>query len=136
MKRRRGERGLALMMALLVLLLVALASALLATELHRQQRQVRHEAGGLELRALADAALAETLAELALDSNFGGVVEHEFARGRIASTVETLASNRWLVRAEGRFGLRVRVVEAEVRRSGTQLQVVRWERVSAAEAKE
>ncbi|MDX2000492.1 MAG: hypothetical protein SF066_22455 [Thermoanaerobaculia bacterium] len=136
MSRRRGERGQGLLTALLVLLLVAIASALLATELHRQQRQVRQEAGGLELRALSDAALAETLAELAVDRNFAGVVEHEFARGRIASTVETLASNRWLVRAESRFGLRVRVVEAEVRRSGTQLQVVRWRRVSAAEAEE
>lgn len=123
-------------MALLVLLLVATASALLATELHRQQRQVRLEAGGLELRALADAALAETLAELALDGYFTGVVEHEFARGRIASTVEILAGNRWLVRAESRLGPRVRVVEAEVRRSGTRLHVVRWERVSAAEAEE
>jgi type II secretory pathway component PulK len=127
--RRRGERGAIFLTALLVLLLVAIASSLLATELHRQQRQVRDEAAGLELRALADAALAETLAELDLDSNFAGVVEHEFARGRFASWVETLAGDRWLVRAESRLGQRVRVVEAEARREDGRLRVVRWQRI-------
>lgn len=133
MKARRGERGQGLLTALLVLLLVSTAIGLLATTLHRQLRLVRQEAAALELRALSDAALAEALAELALDRNFAGSPEHPFGQGTIASEVEALATHRYRILARAERGLRWRTVEAEVQRIDGLLQVVEWHRVAGLE---
>lgn len=128
MRARRGERGYALLTALIVLVLVSISLALLATALQIRMRLVREEAEALQLGALSDAALAEALHALTYDRNFPGREEHPFGSGAIASEVEPLALDRYRVRATGIYAGQRRTVEAEVWRTYRGARVVRWRR--------
>jgi hypothetical protein len=143
---RRTESGYALLTSLLVLFLVSLSLALLATSLRLRMKLAQHEAGGVHLVALADGALAETLAHLYADPGFAGVAEHPLGRGTVKSRVESLGSGLYRVWATGAYAGRVRDVYAEVsrtvrmrevltaegtrRRPEVRLVVTRWRRVA------
>jgi type II secretory pathway pseudopilin PulG len=127
-RARPGERGYALLAALVVLLLVSISLALLATELQIRMRLVRQEAEALQLGALSDAALAEALYGLTYDRDFPGREEHAFGPGSISSAVEPLALDRYLVRATGLYAGQRRTAEAEVVRTYRGARVVRWKR--------
>ncbi|HYU36115.1 MAG TPA: hypothetical protein VEW48_28480 [Thermoanaerobaculia bacterium] len=129
MRARRREDGYALLAALVVLVLVSISLAILATALQIRMRLVRQEAQALELGALSDAALAEALYNLTYDQDFPGKGEHAFGAGAIASQVEKLGGNRYLVRATGTYAGQRRSVEAEVVRTYRGTRVVRWARV-------
>ena len=132
MRARRGERGYALLTALVVLVLVSISLALLAAALQIRMRLVREEIEALQLGALSDAALAEALYNLTYNRDFPGSEEHAFGSGSIASEVERLGENRYLVRATGTYAGQRRTVEAEVVRGGRGARVVRWKRRQAA----
>jgi len=126
----RGDRGYALLAALVVLVLVSISLAILATALQIRMRLVRQEAQALELGALSDAALAEALYNLTYDRDFPGKDEHAFGAGGIASQVEKLGGDRYLVRATGTYAGQRRSVEAEAVRTLRGTRVVRWKRSS------
>jgi hypothetical protein len=128
-RRVSTERGYALLMALVVTLLVSIALALLAAGLQLRMRLVRQEEQTLQLLALSDAAVAETLSSLTYDPYFDGVEEQSFGGGRIASTVTFLGPGRFEVVATATYARRERVVRAEVSRTPEGARVVRWERV-------
>lgn len=129
LRSRGGEEGFALLAALVVLLLVSISLALLATGLQVRMRLVQQEAEALQLGALSDAALAEALYNLTYDKDFAGKEEHPFGSGGIASTVEKLGVDRYLVRATGTYAGQHRTVEAEVWRTYRGARVVRWRRI-------
>jgi hypothetical protein len=115
--------------ALVVLLLVSISLAVLAAGLQVRMRLVRQEAETLQLGALSDAALAEALYGLTYDREFPGKDEHPFGAGSIASAVEELGADRYLVRATGTYAGQRRSVEAEVWRTYRGARVVRWKRI-------
>ena len=125
-KARRGESGVALAIALLVLFLVALCLALLALSLYVRMRAVRNESQGIVLRALTDAALAEGLAHLASEPDSTGVAEHPFGGGRIGSRIFDLGESQFRIVATGRLGVRARTVEAQVVRTPFSTEVTSW----------
>jgi len=127
--RRRSEEGYALLTALVVLTLLAIALALLATSLQIRMRLVRQESQALELMALSDAAMAETLYNLTYDRYFHGVEEHPFGRGTIASDVEFRGPGQYRVTATAQVDGRRRAVLADVVRAPDGARVVRWVRV-------
>lgn len=126
MVSRRKERGYALLAALLVLFLVSISLALLATALQIRMRLVLQEAETLQLGALSDAALAETLHNITYDPEFSGSKEHPFGDGAIASEVEKRGANQYLVRATGIYAGQRRTVEAVVVRGHLGARVVGW----------
>lgn len=128
-RRRRSERGYALLTALVILLLVSISLALLAAALQVRMRLIRQEAEILQLGALADAALAEALYNLTYDQDFSGKDEHDFGRGQIASEVERITAERYRVRARAIYAGNERTVEAEVVRTYQGARVVRWKRL-------
>lgn len=129
MRRRRSERGYALLTTLVILLLVSISLALLAAALQVRMRLIRQEAEILQLGALSDAALAEALYNLTYDRDFPGKDEHDFGNGRIASEVERIAAEQYRVRATAIYAGEKRTVEAEVLRTYQGARVVRWKRL-------
>jgi hypothetical protein len=100
--------------ALMVLLLVSLGLALVASALARGMRIVRQEAEGIQLAALSDAAVAETLARLDQDPSFRGVAEHTYGGGLLSSEVVDVGAKRWWVTARAVYGRHRRAVRVEV----------------------
>ena len=98
-------------------------------------RLVRQEAETLQLRALADAALAETLASLAYDKDFPGASPHAFAGGSIASAVTPVSPpSRYTVVVRAVRGRRARAVRADVARAPGRAWVVSWQPVVGGRA--
>jgi len=128
-KHRGSESGYALLTALLVLTLLSIALALLAVSLQIRMRLVRQESQALDLMALSDAAVAETLFGLTYDRFFHGVPERPFGRGTIASDVEFVSPGLYRVTATAVQRGKRRTVRAEVVRNPQGARVVRWERV-------
>ncbi len=83
------EGGHALLLALFVLLLSATAVALVGQALLAQWNETRAHAERVRILALADAALAETLAQLAQQPGFMGVSPTPFGGGTLESRVQT-----------------------------------------------
>lgn len=128
-RRRRSQRGYALLTALLILLLVSISLSLLAAALQVRLRLVQQEAESLQLSALSDAALAEALYNLTYDQNFSGKEEHEFGGGKITSEVEQIGAERYRVLATAIYAGSKRTVEAEVWRTYRGARVVKWRRL-------
>lgn len=132
MRRRpggKGESGSALLAALAVALLLGIALDLVAASLALRMRELRREQRVAELDALADAALAETLAELSRSGAFSGVDRHAFAGGELSSEVERISSGPLAVYRVTATGSRdgwTRSVEARVERSLTGTRVTSW----------
>jgi hypothetical protein len=112
--RRRRQAGQALLMVALVLLLLMLGVALVDDALAARLRATRDESLRVELDALADAAMAEALANLAAGSSYPGAPPHPFARGVISSRIVWLEETRCEVSATGRLGVRQRTLRADV----------------------
>jgi hypothetical protein len=123
-----GESGYALLTALLVIFLLSIALALLAASLQLRMRLVREDGASVTLSALSDAAVAETLANLAQSGSYTGSPEHDFGGGRIGSEVVPLGPGVYDVVATAKYSRRGRVVEAVVLRAPGNAQVQRWRR--------
>lgn len=129
----RRDGGYALLTAVFTIFLLSIALALLAASLHLHMRLVQEEDRNLHLRALSDAALAETLYNLRYDAHFDGVAERPFGGGAIRSYVTFVAQpSHFRVRATATYAGRQRTVEAEVFRTPTEISVVRWRRVAGS----
>ncbi|MBW8874073.1 MAG: hypothetical protein JF614_03855 [Acidobacteria bacterium] len=130
MKRpRRGEAGFGLLMALMVVLLLSIALALLAASLQLRMRLVREDAQTVVLTALADAAVAEAVANLAQNPGYAGAPAHDFGHGKIATQVNSLGPGLFDVVATATYAGRARTVEAEVFRAPGIARVRRWRRL-------
>lgn len=102
---RRGERGSALVFALAALTLVALTVAAVAAEIRSRSAGIVLEERSLRAVALADWAMAETLAELAADPRgFQGITERPVPGGTVASRVRPLGEWELEVTAVGARG--------------------------------
>jgi hypothetical protein len=115
--------------ALVALGALALAAGLSARIETALARNYRDHAAAL---ALAEAALAEALAREAVDPGPVGV--ERWASGRLAtgewSARWTARAGRFPVRAEGRSGGAIRVVEAWIERGGAlSPRIVAWREV-------
>jgi hypothetical protein len=126
--RKPGESGYALLTALLVIFLLSIALALLAASLQLRMRLVSEDGVSVTLSALSDAAVAETLANLAQSGSYTGSAEHDFGGGRIGSEVVPLGPGVYDVVATAKYSRRRRVVEAVVFRAPGSAQVQRWRR--------
>jgi hypothetical protein len=127
-RRRRGERGQALLFALIVLLIASIAAALLAEDLSLREKALQEEGARVHLRALLDGALADALARLAehrpLDSG------ERWGAG--FTSVERLAAgtdaNRIILRVHASYMARRGSAEAEVWLE-PQVMVLSWRRI-------
>ncbi|MGB3562347.1 MAG: hypothetical protein WBH85_18835 [Thermoanaerobaculia bacterium] len=131
---RTGSRqsGHALLLALIVVVLVGVAGAVLTTTLGLHLHAARDETQRIQLVAMSDAAVAESLAELAGSPGFGGVSKRDFGPGQIESTVQTISASRRRIIAIATLtsGRRLRVA-ADVRILNTGLVVTSWQRLPA-----
>ena len=96
------ERGSALVFALGALTLVAITVVVVAAEVQSRAAGVVLDERSVRLVALSDAAMAETMAELAAKKTFGGISERPFQGGSIASTVRSAGAWEVEVTAIGR----------------------------------
>jgi hypothetical protein len=125
-RRRRSESGHAMIFALMALLMVSVASALLAGSLLLHLRTARDEADDIRLAALADAAVAASLAELAASPSAGGLSERDLGGGRIASEIDRPEPERAVIVARAVYRGRTRRVQAEVRFTAAGPRVIAW----------
>jgi hypothetical protein len=127
----RRQRGNALLLALIVLVLVESALVLLAMALRLRQEEARREARDVRLLALADAAVARSLACLASAVGCGGFPEEQLGPGRIAAEIASDGGTRRRILARARWGAAALAVEADVQLTPGGPQVVRWRRAPA-----
>lgn len=99
----RGEEGQALVVALVALLLLGAALALVAGTLVARMNRVRAEARETVLLALGDAAVAETLANLAAWPVSPGVAPRDFGGGTIESRVTRLPHDGFTAVAQAAY---------------------------------
>jgi len=99
---RSRERGVALIFAIIALAIVALMVAVVAAGIQPRITSHEHLERTVRLTALVDAAMAATLAELAVDPNDGGVDERRLGEGVMSSTVTRVGLHRAEVVAVGR----------------------------------
>jgi hypothetical protein len=119
---------MALVIALLATFLVAVSVLLIASYLQIHTNAFHLEHRNLQLTALTDAVMAETLANLAADRHFTGVERRPYATGTITSTVKALSPNRVHITATAWYGSWTASLEAEVSTSGPAPKVIRWHR--------
>jgi hypothetical protein len=117
-------------MALLVLFLLAIALSLLAASLQIRMRLAREDAESVILGGLSDAAVAESLANLAQSSYYSGSPLHAFGDGKIGSEVTPVSPGVYKVLATATYASRKRVVQATVLRSPGHARVQQWRRVT------
>ena len=131
---RTGARqsGHALLLALIIIVLVGAAGAVLTTTLGLHLHAARDETQRIQLVAMSDAAVAESLAELAGSPGFGGVSKRDFGPGQIESTIQTISASRQRIVAIATLtsGRELRVA-ADVRILGTGIVVTSWQRLPA-----
>ena len=88
---RHSERGAALVFALATLTLVAITVAAVAAEIRSRGAGVMIEERTVRVTALVDAAMAESLAEIAdKGSSFRGITERAVEGGTISSSVRAM----------------------------------------------
>lgn len=132
---RPGERGSALVFAMAVLTLVALTVLAVSAEVFSRGAGVMLEERSVRLTALSDAAVAETLAHLAVDSAFPGIPERRIEGGSIASTVRPAGAWEVEIVATGFWDdwHSVAVVRVNVR---DKPRVLRWQRTQGPQFRE
>jgi hypothetical protein len=124
------ESGHALLLALIVIVLVGVAGAVLTITLGLHLQMARDETQHIQLVAMSDAAVAESLALLAASPGFGGVTTRDFGPGQIESTIQTInASRRRIIATATLTSGRELRVAADVRLLDTGLVVTSWQRL-------
>lgn len=125
--------GHVLLVALMAILLLGAALSLLAGFLVQRMYRVRAELERTRLTALVDAAMAETLANLASNSVYPGVAERELGDGSIRSEVRHGTGGSFVIRARADLRGRAAAVEARGRRTPTGPRVTSWRRLPPPE---
>ena len=122
------ERGEALLFALFALLLLTLSLALLALTMRLRLEEQQRELRRVHLDQLLDGVMAETLARLAIDPSFSGVVSRPDADGEGWSEVERLGPYEARVEAGALLGARRVSARARLHLIPGPPRVLRWER--------
>jgi hypothetical protein len=116
-RKPAGQAGYAMGITLLVLFLLSIALALVGFSLSIRLRLVKAETEAVVRGALADAALDEAVANLAVDWGYDGASRHDLNEGQIESQVVDMGSRRYRVRAVGTYVGKGRAIQATVYRS-------------------
>jgi type II secretory pathway component PulK len=125
---RNSERGVALVFALATLTLVAITIAAVAGEIQSRGAGVVLEERAVRVIALSDAAMAESLAELAANGvAFEGITERWVEGGTITSTIRAMGEWEVEVVAIGRRQDWQATVQARVYLKGGP-RVLWWQR--------
>ena len=132
MVRRSGEAGVALIFALVALAVVAFMIAIVGASIQPRVTSHQHHERTVRLTALVDAAMATSLAELALDRGFAGVTETPLGEGAMSSAITQTGLHEVEVVAVGRVRSWRAIVVARVDLEYGP-RVVRWHRFLAAE---
>ncbi len=122
----KEERGSALLVALVTVLVVTMSMLLVASFIDVRKLSFEIEERNVTISALADAAMAETLANLSKEKYFKGVVERDFGGGSISSTVTIEKNDHRRVVAVGKFKRWTASIDAKVSVQTTQPFVVKW----------
>jgi hypothetical protein len=129
---RDRERGVALIFAIIALAVVALMVAVVAAGIQPRLTSHEHLERTVRLTALVDAAMAASLAELAVDPTDGGVDERTLGAGVMSSSVSPVGLHEVEVVAVGRTrGWRAVVVARVDLENGPR--VVTWTRTQSPE---
>lgn len=130
--RPAGSRGgFAILLSLIALLLLATATALLAAVLGMEQREVLRARGRIDLQALNDGAIAESLARLAANPHGQDVTaERQFANGgRVSTQLVRVGETRVRLITTARIGGRTLRTEVVLRESGERFIPLSWQRL-------
>ena len=122
----KSERGTALLLALVTVIVVTMSMLLVASFIEGRKISFVTEERNVVISALADAAMAETLARMSESKNFKGIEMRSFGQGSISSTVSIESGGYRKVIAVGRFKLWAASIDAQVDVRGSRPIVVRW----------
>lgn len=130
--RAKRESGVALIYAIIALAIVAMMVAVVAASLQPRIVTHTHLERTVRLTALVDAAMAATLAELAVDRADAGVEETALGDGLMSSTATRVSLHEVEVVAVGQTrGWRAVVVARVDVENGPK--VIRWHRFQSPE---
>ena len=115
-----------MLVTLLALLMVTLSVLLTTSVVNLRTNAFRNEERRVLATALADAALAETLASLDEDPFFRGVTERTLGIGRISSSVVGGGKNVRKVTASGWVAEFEVQIDADVKVKSSRARIVRW----------
>jgi hypothetical protein len=123
---RAGERGQALLFALLALLIASMAAAFVAEDLALREKALQEEAARFHLRTLLDGALADALARLAerrpLES------EERWGAGFTSVESRDAGGSNVILRVRATYLTRVGAAEALVQLR-PEVVVLSWRRI-------
>ena len=132
MVKNERESGVALIFALVALAIVAYMVVVVAASMQPRIASHTHLERTIRLTALVDAAMATTLAELAVDRYDSGFPQRQFGEGSISSAVKQISLHEVEVVVEARSrGWRATVVARVNVRNGPR--VMRWHRFQSVE---
>lgn len=123
---RRGERGAALLLALVLLVLVETAALLIGVAIAAEARAARAGAARTRLDRLAESAVEATLARLA-EGDEAGLEPIELGGGTLSSEVENLGEGRYRIRARARRAGAERTIAVELVRLLGETRILRWQ---------
>lgn len=130
---QRGDRrrGFAILVSLVALLLLATATALLAAVLGMEQRDVLRERGRIDLQALNDGAIAESLARLAANPWGPDVTaERRFDNGgRVQTQLVRVGENRARLITTAHLGGRRLRTEVVLHENDGRFTPLAWKRL-------
>jgi len=130
--RNERESGVALIFALVALAIVAYMVVVVAASMQPRITSHAHLERTVRLTALVDAAMATTLAELAVDRFDTGLRERELGEGVMSSTVTQVGLHEVEIVAQGSArGWRATVVARVDTANGPR--VMRWHRYQSPE---
>ena len=119
-----------MLLALLVLVIVTTGALLVSSALMLRMREVQEEMIALRLTAMADAAVAEALAQLGKGSAFRGN-DSSFGGGKISSEIIASDGPRRSLLIEVQYATKVRRIQVEVLMTRQGPCVVGWHPLSA-----
>lgn len=123
---RPGERGAALLLALVLLVLVETAALLIGVAISVDARAARAAAARIRLDRLADSAVEATLARLA-EGDESGLEPTALGGGTLSSEVEAHGAGRYVIRARARRAGAERTIEVELVRTAGTVRILRWQ---------
>ena len=114
MVTRKGERGVALIVALVAVFVVTLSVLLIASLIQSRVNSFHVEERRVKLVTLSDGAMAETLARLHEYHGFRGIDSKPLGDGLISSKVTPISQSVKKITAVGQFQESQGIIEAEV----------------------
>lgn len=120
------QRGSALMLALGTIIVTSMAVLLVAGMIQTRRISFDLQKRNIMLSALADAAMAQTMAGIDKDENFSGFQEHSLGSGSISSSVSWTNPKSRRVVATGRHQGWKAVIEARVRLEAAGPVILEW----------